>query len=136
MKTELLTHLIVDAEVRYWEDAIVDGKEDTDGTLIPFRSGDSWQPIIALATGKILDWPEGVSADIHYKVCDAGLYWLGDGHGKKLAKWRGHYVPDRYLCVNSRGFGDYIIFRVDPTGMIEGWTTPTIDATEWDPVDG
>ncbi len=121
-----LTHLIVDAAVRYWEDATVNGKEDTDGTLIPFRSGDRWQPIIALATGKILGWPEGVSADIHYKVCDAGSYWLGDGHGKKLAKWRGHYVPDRYL----------IVFRVGPTGMIEGWTTPTIDATEWEPVNG
>ena len=58
--------------VRYWEDATVNGKEDTDGTLIPLRDGDTWKVTIDLATGIIEGWPEGTTAKIHYKVCDEG----------------------------------------------------------------
>ena len=64
------TKLRVSAGVRYWEDASVNGVEDTDGTLIPFRKGDLWCPIIDLETGQIYDWPAGANAYIHYKVCD------------------------------------------------------------------
>jgi hypothetical protein len=38
------THLHVKAGVRYWEDATVNGEEDTDGSFIPFRNED-YQPI-------------------------------------------------------------------------------------------
>ena len=65
--------------VRYWEDAEVNGKqEDDDNPTIPCRTGDSWCPVIALDTGKIEGWPEGVTAKTHYKVCDAGRYSLLD----------------------------------------------------------
>ena len=32
-------YLEVEAEVRYWEDATVNGQEDEAGTLIPFKFG-------------------------------------------------------------------------------------------------
>jgi hypothetical protein len=123
--------LIVSAGVRYWEDATVNFEEDTEGSLIPFRSGDLWKPVIELATGKIRGWPQGTIANIHYKVCDAGEYWLADALGSLLWKYLGHYVPDDLLCVGDRGYGDYIIFNVGPDGVIEGWRKPKIDPDRW-----
>ena len=81
-------YLEVEAEVRYWEDATVNGQEDADGTLIPFKFGTLWTPVIRLSDGKVMSWPEGTTADIHYKVCDAGEYWLADEDGR-IAKWGG-----------------------------------------------
>ena len=124
--------LIVSAEVRYWEDATVNGIEDTDGSLIPLRHGEAWRPTIELATGQIRDWPQGVSADIHYKVCDAGQYWLADDTGNKVAKYSGDYVPDNLLCIGDRGYGDYIIMKVGKDGKITGWSQPAIDMAEWE----
>ena len=124
--------LIVSAGVRYWEDATVNDVEDEHGDLVPCRNGDNWEPVIELATGRIQNWPEGVTADIHYKVCDAGEYWLAHVDGNKVAKWRGYYVPNDLLCVGDNGCGDYIIFKVGADGRIEGWQTPEIDDEEWD----
>lgn len=70
------TYIEVSAGVRYWEDASVNGAEDTEGSLIPFRKGDNWEPVIRLADGMVMEWPQGTTADVHFKVCDAGEYWL------------------------------------------------------------
>lgn len=120
----------LDAGVRYWEDAYLNGQEDTDGK-IPLRSGERWKPVIELATGRILNWPEGTEADIHYKVCDDGEYWLLDEFQKRIAKWRGYYVPDDILCVDDNGYGDYIIFKIGANGVIINWQQPDLDVSEW-----
>jgi hypothetical protein len=122
--------LIVDARVRYWEDAEVNGVDDAEGSLIPCREGNSWKPSIELATGKILGWPTGTTADIHYKICDDGDYWLADSEGNKLYKWAGDYVPDRLLCVGDSGYGDYIILKVLEDGRIADWVG-IIELKEW-----
>lgn len=119
-------YIEVEAGVRYWEDASVNGAEDADGALMPMRRGDCWAPLIRLADGLVMDWPQGTTADIHYKVCDAGEYWLLDDDRKRVAKWSGFYVPDDFLCHGDQGFGDYIIFKVAADGHIEGWKTPEI----------
>ncbi len=124
------TFLEVEAQVRYWEDATVNGQEDTDGTLMPFRFGDKWCPVIRLADGWIVNWPEGTTADVHFKVCDQGEYWLATDTGR-VAKWRGYYVPDDFLCHGDTGYGDYIIFKVGADGKIEGWRQPEIEADSW-----
>lgn len=121
----------VSAEVRYWEDASINGTEDADGTLIPFRFGSMWQPVIRMADGWILNWPEGTEADIHYKVCDQGEYWLHDEDGSRIAKWKGGYVPNKFLCHGDNGYGDYIIFKVGADGKIIGWRSPDVDTEEW-----
>ena len=125
------THLIVSARVRYWEDARINGIEDTDGTLIPFRRGDLWEATIELATGQFVGWPVGTVADIYYKVCDQGEYWLGGRSAEHVYKWRDDYVPDDLLCVGTRGYGDYILLRVGPDGTIIDWEPPQIDWEEW-----
>lgn len=129
----LTAHYIeVCAEVRYWEDATVNHTEDIEGTLIPLREGLNWKPIISLTTGKVLDWPAGTDADIHYKVCDQGEYWLLDENKQRIAKWKGHYVPNNILCVGDNGYGDYIIMLINDEGYIEQWEAPEIDGDEWD----
>lgn len=123
--------LIVKAGVRYWEDATVDGVEDINGDLIPFREGDNWCPVIDLETGSVIDWPIGLDADVHYKVCDAGEYWLEDSFGTRL-KYSGDYVPDAFLCHNSaRGYGDYIILKIGGDGKIAGFRKPKIESGDW-----
>lgn len=121
----------VDAGVRYWEDAMVNGVEDGDGSRIPFRIGDRWRPVIELEGGRFVDWPVGVVADIHYKVCDDGEYWLLDDERRRVGTWSGYYVPDAFLCHGDRGYGDYIIFTVGADGIIEGWGRPEVDPAEW-----
>ena len=84
--------LKVDAGVRYWEDATVNGVEDETGELIPFKEGDRWVPVIDIESGKVLNWPIGTIANIHYKVCDDGIYTLEDVNGIDVVVLDG-YVP-------------------------------------------
>lgn len=121
----------VDAGVRYWEDAILNGVEDTEGA-IPLRDGARWKPVIDLATGAVMGWPEGTEANVHYKVCDDGEYWLLDGERKRVAKWAGFYVPDAVLAQGGGGLGDYIILTVGVDGKIIDWKPPVFDADESD----
>lgn len=118
----------VSAAVRYWEDGKVGESEDSDGTLMPLRNGDLWEPTIDLDTGRIRDWPEGVEADVHYKVCDAGVYTLLDAEGRTLAT-RDGYVPD-LLSPCESGYGDYIIMEIGADGVIADWDAE-IDPDEW-----
>lgn len=112
-------YLQAECGVRYWEDAIVNGVKDEDGTLIPCRSGDNWAPVIALETGVIEGWPQGVTAAIHYKVCDDGTYRLLDAARQVVAKIDG-YVPS-IMCPGDSGYGDYVIMDVGEYGQIAAW---------------
>ena len=121
MKIELTVKtLLVVANVRYWEDATVNGVEDENGDLIPCKVGDTWKPIIDLEIGLITNWEKGKEANIHYKVRDAGEYWLQDENGEKIVKAKGYYVPD-FLAIDDSGYGDYIIMKVDKDGKINNW---------------
>lgn len=121
-----MTYIEVSAEVRYWEDATVNGSEDHDGSLIPFKHGSLWCPVIRLNDGTVMDWPTGTEADIHYKVCDAGEYWLLDDNRKRMGKWSGYYVPNEFLCHGGNGYGDYIILKVGPDGKVRNWRQPPV----------
>ena len=114
-----IKYLFVEAGVRYWEDAEVNGEEDTEGNLIPCRSGDYWKPIIDVDKGQIVNWGEGITAKIHYKVCDDGNYSLKNEEGEEIIKIDG-YVPDT-ISPEVRGYGDYIIMNVDAQGNIANW---------------
>jgi hypothetical protein len=131
---ENATHIEAEAAVRYWDDASVNGVQDGEDTpTIPLRNGAAWCPRIRLADGMVEGWPAGTIAEIHYKVCDAGIYWLTDAAGARLAKWGGYYVPDDFLCHGDEGFGDYIILSIGGDGRIANYSAPVIDADEWKP---
>lgn len=125
-------YLEVSANVRYWEDANVNGVDDVEGKLIPMRDEDLWRPTIRLSDGMVMGWPEGTVADVHYKVCDEGEYWLLDENHKRIAKYESAYVPDDFLCVGERGYGDYIILKINERGFIDGWEKPCLQADEWE----
>lgn len=127
-------YIEVSAAVRYWEDARVDGVTDSGGD-IPLRNGENWEPVINLETGFVKDWPLGVTAEVHYKVCDEGEYWLQDAQGQRIAKWKGYYVPNAILCPKGNGYGDYIIFNISASSQIENWRQPGIDAEQWEPIE-
>jgi hypothetical protein len=117
--------LVVIAKIRYWEDAVINGKEDVDGTLTPLRSGDCWNPTIDIETGMIENWPCGTIADIHFKVCDEGVYQLMDCEGNIVKEIDG-YVP-KILCPERNGYGDYIIMKIDEVGKIDKWSIDLSD---------
>ena len=109
-------YLFVEAGVRYWEDGVINGVEDKDGN-IPCRDGDCWKPLININTGKIINWTQGVRANIHYKVCDNGTYKLLDANMELIKKIR-DYVP-KMLSPKEEGWGDYIIMDIDTDGQIQ-----------------
>lgn len=112
-------YLKVDVGVRYWEDATVNGIEDINGDLIPHRYNDRWKILIDVETGIIKEWPIGTVADVHYKVCDDGIYKLLDEE-VSILRWIEGYVP-KILDLYRDSYGDYIIMKIDSTGMIKGW---------------
>lgn len=125
-------YLSVQAGVRYWEDATIDGIEDINGNLIPCRKGGFWTPIIRLEDGHIENWPSGICASIYYKVCDQGEYFLLNEELAHVGKWHGYYVPDEFLCHGGeRGYGDYIILDIDAHGFVKDWEKPEVNSDEW-----
>lgn len=129
--SKVAKYIEVDAGVEYWEDAIVNGVEDADGSRIPFRDSGRWKLVIDLDEGRVVGWPRGVVADVHYKVCDDGEYHLLDANRLRIGTWEDYYVPDAFLCHGEKGCGDYIIMHIDSDGLIEGWTRPDVNLSEW-----
>jgi len=117
-------YLQVSAGVRYWDDGSVDGVEDTEGTLIPFGGGDYWDIKIDIETGFIVDWPTGVSASVHYKVCDDGHYNLQSEDGETLETHEGYAIS--CMSPEKNGYGDYIIMSIDNLGHIRGWDSDAV----------
>lgn len=113
-------YLLAECGVRYWEDATVNGETDHEGDLIPLRNGDTWSPLIDLETGQIEGWPKGTTANIHYKVADAGVYSLLDENRVTVIKKDG-YVPSM-LSPCGTGYGDYVIMSINENGRISDWS--------------
>jgi len=112
--------LVIKANVRYWEDATIDGVEDVDGTLTPCKDGDLWKPVIDIDSGIIQNWDKGIEASIHFKVCDEGSYYLQDEEGTTVLSIEDNYVP-KIACPKDNGDGDYIIMDIDKDGKIADW---------------
>lgn len=121
--------LKVVVNVRYWEDSVINGISDESGDLTPFNDDGCWCPIMDIDNGFILDWPKGINAKIHFKVCDSGRYYLLDGDKSVIAQIEDGYVPDG-LCHGGEGYGDYIIMNIDSNGKIENYSNK-INEDDW-----
>lgn len=129
-------YIQIDTFVRYWEDAEVNGKDDisfydTKGEGIPampcavkikdkptdniHSNHYKWMPLIDVETGKIINWAEGTTARVHYKVCDEGIYRLLDADKNIIIEVES-YVPS-FLGED----GDYIIMNIDEHGVIKNF---------------
>lgn len=134
-------YLRAECGVRFWEDATVNGAEDTDGSLIPCRKGTAadndhlvggtWCPVIDLHTGKIENWPQGTTADIHYKVCDDGAYELLDADKTVIKLIDGYVIT--MMCPEGEGFGDYVIMKIAEDGTIANWQVDLSEFSEREP---
>ena len=113
---------------RYWEDTTVNGVTDEEGDLIPCRDGEYWKPLIDIETGIIENWEQGVSAEIHYKCCDDGLYTLLDEDKNTILSKEG-YVP-KIMSPKREGYGDYVIMNIDENGQIQNWKSDLSDFLE------
>ena len=119
-------YLKADCGVRYWEDADVNGSaDDEDEPAMPFATEGAWRPTIDIETGVILDWPKGTTADVHYKVCDAGVYTLLDADKSEIKQIEG-YVPS-IMFPEANGYGDYVIMKIDGDGKIANWVPDLTD---------
>lgn len=125
MKAEIFIKKVVDiktceikADVWDWEDAVINGSEDTEGNLTPCREGNLWCPIIDIDTGTITNWSKGTKANVHFKVCDTGSYFLKDAEGKVVLSIEGDYVPNNLIPGK---YGDYIIMEISEDGKIINW---------------
>lgn len=133
-------YLQVDAGVRYYEDTVVDGVDDIslydskgDGepfvpcvvkikdkpTSCIYSDHYRWKPLIDVSNGQIVNWRKGTTADVHYKVCDEGVYCLLNNNKQQIIRIES-YVPT-LLDPYGNGYGDYIIFSVDADGYIKDW---------------
>lgn len=120
--TKTVKYLQADCGVRYFEDGIVNGEPDSDeNPRMPFASGEGWRPLIDLDSGSIVGWPGGVTAETHYKVCDAGRYTLLDAD-RNAVMVRDSYVPT-IMCPEGNGYGDYVIMKIGPDGKIANWVS-------------
>ena len=123
------TRLAVCIRVADWSDATVNGQDDNDGTMIPFRHGPNWMPVINLSTGKIIDWPAGVSAEIHYGCRGSSSYLLTDEKMRKIAEWPNSALrtASGHLWHGCGGLGDdFIDMTIDESGQIDGWIPPAL----------
>lgn len=115
-----VTLLKAEMGVRYWEDGTVNGEpDDEDNPKMPLADKGVWRLLIDLTTGEILEWPQGVTASAHYKVCDDGVYSLIDRTGATVIKKDG-YVPSM-MSPKDRGYGDYVIMDIGADGKIADW---------------
>lgn len=118
-KTFNLKYIRAQFNIRYFEDAELNGKEDTEGNM-PLMDGSIWDIHVDVDTGRILSWPSDCTAKVHYKVCDAGTYSLLDENYGILEIFEGIYVPSIFY-PGAHGYGDYVILNINEEGKIENW---------------
>ena len=123
-KTIDIAYLQISAGVRHWEDSILNDIEDSLGKM-PCIKDDCWCPIIEVDTGVIINWEQGNTAEVHYKVCDRGYYKFLDAE-MKLIRTSQMYPPE-ILSLKDPGWCDYIILDIDENGKIKHWEPELIE---------
>lgn len=132
-----IKYFCIDTIVRYWEDGMVndiddiswDEQESGEEPRMPLHykienpsSKDEsygWRIKIDFETGNVVDWPKGCRGNIHYKVCDGGIYWLETNYGKIKHKINS-YVPE-IIDFYGGSYGDYIVMNINEDGHIKEW---------------
>jgi hypothetical protein len=109
----------VEIEITYVELDLPVKYDDEDMPAdFPFRTGDRWNVTVEIETGKILNWPHGVTHDLYMKVTDCGTYRLSDPQHVEHAAIEANYVPHG---VVPGDYGDYVELKIDANGIITNW---------------
>lgn len=133
--------IMADIDVRYWNDSKVNGEYDIDfyrtkgegcpimpcATQIKVKPNTCiysdhwrWRPIINIETGRILNWLQGNTASVQYKVCDGFSCSFTDNSGVSILDLDDGYVPS-FMCIGLEPDGDYIVMDIDENGYIKDW---------------
>lgn len=112
-------YLLAEVGARYWEDATVNGIEDVKGDLIPCREGGMWKPLIDLDSGKIVNWEQGKTANVHYKSCDNNVFHLLDKNKNMVKSTEGYVIE--MMSPEENGYGDYVIMTINEDGIIKNF---------------
>jgi len=115
-------YLQVDAGVRYYEDTVVNGADDIslydskgDGepfvpcvvkikdkpTSCIYSDHYRWKPLIDVSNGQIVNWRKGTTADVHYKVCDDGVYCLLNNNKQQIIRIESYLTKKPIYCVRA-----------------------------------
>lgn len=127
MKTDIVVkkeidvkYLQADFNVRYFEDSIVNGKnDDAEHPSMPCMNGNCWSIEIDIDEGRIINWKAGNTAIVRYKVCDEGSYRIYD-EKHNLILDKEDYVPS-ILSQDGNGYGDYVLLTIETDGKIKNW---------------
>ena len=101
----------------WWEDAVVNGLTDekTHEKQMPGYHGGTIDWDIDAENGRILNWNDGSTAQVWYKVVDCFAYDYGDHH------YGPDYVPE-FMAIDDKGWGDYVRLTIDGNGFIKDWS--------------
>lgn len=91
---------------------------DEEEKPVPMLSGDNWEVIVDLESGKIRDWPQGEEREYYWKICDAGSYHLLDKNDKVALSINNNYVHNNLLPGE---WGDYLDLKINGEGVITNW---------------
>ena len=85
-------YLKLNAGVWYLDDVKANGirKDESDPKILFDETGED-VPIIDIDTGQIINWPKGIAANIHYKICDNGTHCLFDDEKNEESQYL-HFV--------------------------------------------
>ncbi len=89
------------------------------GQGFPRLEGDTWKGTVEIDTGKIVDWPEGLTGEFEVgdKVRDLGSYVLLAPDGSEVAALRKEYCPNMLIPGE---YGDYIDLKIKD-GVVTNW---------------
>lgn len=126
--------LSIKAYVRFWEDAIINEKEDNENNPnIPCyikKKESYWNPIIDVNTGIITNWDKSknIKAFVNYKVCDrCEIDYFEDD--KLICNNKTYRYCPEFLSPEENNYGDYITMHIDVNGKIKNWNIGMVD--EW-----
>jgi len=117
---------------RYWEDSLLNGVSDEDKKM-PFIVDEEWIIDIDLSSGRVIGWPIGSTANIHYKSVDQNSFYLLDKNKNITHKYEKKGVPD-VMCPIENGGGDYVILDIDKNGFILDFDATKTNAIPWEAV--
>ena len=110
-------------------------KEKLVRQYLPGIKNDSWSITIDIDSGEIVEAEgnengfKGMSANVYFKVCDQGDYYLLDENKNVLFAKKDSYVPS-ILDIEDEGYGDYIYIKIED-GFIKDWNCTESDIIDF-----
>ena len=128
LRIRVYAHFFEDAELTVGGKWVEDDNDDPKMPCVErneYGKPLCWAPVVDPETGKILNWQEGVEAQIYYKTADMCEleYVVTDSNGNEtvVCKKKGYVPKILELRDYGYGYGDYVYVDVASSGQIYKW---------------